>query len=279
MANVGGTTHAVELARSLEVGCLHHVSSIAVAGAPRGRSARRCSTRARAALSVPPHEVGGRAARARAAVRAVSGVPAGERGGTSETGEIDKVEGPTTSSRRSSGGGRLPKWLPLGRGASGAAWCRSTGWRARRAPDARTRSRGNTFHLIQSLGQRVDELIDELATARPRPPVRRQTRQAEPPRAAGVAAVANEGAAPVAAAARPRAPGAGDPRVGARAHAARAVFDGRHAAGRSPARASSTPPEHHGYAQGLWAYWEREMDPNVSKERTLQEAVRRQESC
>ncbi|MGA2163719.1 MAG: SDR family oxidoreductase, partial [Solirubrobacteraceae bacterium] len=29
--NVGGTTHAVELARSLEVGCLHHVSSIAVA--------------------------------------------------------------------------------------------------------------------------------------------------------------------------------------------------------------------------------------------------------
>src|SRR5690349_8236186 len=30
--NVGGTTHAVELARALDAGCLHHVSSIAVAG-------------------------------------------------------------------------------------------------------------------------------------------------------------------------------------------------------------------------------------------------------
>ncbi len=35
-ANVGGTTHAVELARSLEARCLHHVSSIAVAGAFHG---------------------------------------------------------------------------------------------------------------------------------------------------------------------------------------------------------------------------------------------------
>jgi thioester reductase-like protein len=34
--NVGGTTHAVELARSLEAEHLHHVSSIAVAGSYRG---------------------------------------------------------------------------------------------------------------------------------------------------------------------------------------------------------------------------------------------------
>src|ERR1700761_7787316 len=34
--NVGGTTHAVELARALDVGHLHHVSSIAVAGEYRG---------------------------------------------------------------------------------------------------------------------------------------------------------------------------------------------------------------------------------------------------
>src|SRR5581483_9356123 len=34
--NVGGTTHAVELARALDAGCLHHVSSIAVAGTYRG---------------------------------------------------------------------------------------------------------------------------------------------------------------------------------------------------------------------------------------------------
>src|ERR1700693_1212413 len=34
--NVGGTTHAVELARALEVEHLHHVSSIAVAGEYKG---------------------------------------------------------------------------------------------------------------------------------------------------------------------------------------------------------------------------------------------------
>src|SRR6267154_3816427 len=34
--NVGGTTHAVELARALDAKTLHHVSSIAVAGEYRG---------------------------------------------------------------------------------------------------------------------------------------------------------------------------------------------------------------------------------------------------
>src|SRR5207245_10791221 len=34
--NVGGTTHAVELGRTLEAGRLHHASSIAVAGEYRG---------------------------------------------------------------------------------------------------------------------------------------------------------------------------------------------------------------------------------------------------
>ena len=33
------------------------------------------------------------------------------------------------------------------------------------------------------------------------------------------------------------------------------------------------PPELHTYSQRLWDYWEREMDPNLSKDRTLQEAV------
>src|SRR5438105_9100155 len=36
IANVEGTRHAVELANALEVGCLHHVSSIAAAGLYRG---------------------------------------------------------------------------------------------------------------------------------------------------------------------------------------------------------------------------------------------------
>ena len=36
LANVEGTRHAVELAESLDAGCLHHTSSIAVAGMYKG---------------------------------------------------------------------------------------------------------------------------------------------------------------------------------------------------------------------------------------------------
>ena len=36
-ANVDGTRHVIELAAALRVGCLHHVSSVAVAGDYRGR--------------------------------------------------------------------------------------------------------------------------------------------------------------------------------------------------------------------------------------------------
>src|SRR3974390_1154552 len=36
LANVDGTRHAIELARELAAGCLHHTSSIAVAGRYRG---------------------------------------------------------------------------------------------------------------------------------------------------------------------------------------------------------------------------------------------------
>ena len=66
--NVGGTTHAVELARSLEAGRLHHVSSIAVAGAYRGTFTEEMFDEGRSCprLIIPHESI--RAHRARAAV-------------------------------------------------------------------------------------------------------------------------------------------------------------------------------------------------------------------
>ena len=102
--NVGGTTHAVELARALDVERLHHVSSIAVAGEYKGAVRRGHVRRGpEAALAVPPHQVRVRADRARAALRAVARVPAGDR----RRRLADRRDGQdrrarTTSSRRSS---------------------------------------------------------------------------------------------------------------------------------------------------------------------------------
>ena len=78
--NVGGTTHAVELARALDAKRLHHVSSIAVAGELPRRLRRGHVRRGPApALALPPHQVRVRADRARAALRALARVPAGDR--------------------------------------------------------------------------------------------------------------------------------------------------------------------------------------------------------
>ena len=75
--NVGGTTHAVELARALDAACLHHVSSVAVAGQlPRPVHRGHVRRGPAAAVALPPHEVRVRADRARAALRAVARLPA-----------------------------------------------------------------------------------------------------------------------------------------------------------------------------------------------------------
>ena len=114
--NVGGTTHAVELARALEAEHLHHVSSIAVAGDYRGTVRGGLLRRGpEAALSLPPDQVRGRADRARAAVRAVARVPPGDRGGRlpdrrdgQDRRALLLLQGDPADARR-----LLPEWVPL----------------------------------------------------------------------------------------------------------------------------------------------------------------------
>ena len=78
--NVEGTRRVVQLAEDLQAGCLHHVSSVAVAGEAAGHLHRGHVRRgAAAALAVPPHEVRRRADRARDLRGAVAGLPALDR--------------------------------------------------------------------------------------------------------------------------------------------------------------------------------------------------------
>ncbi len=93
--NVGGTTHAVELARALEVEHLHHVSSIAVAGEYRGLFEEDFFDEGQK-LPSPYHRTKFEAERI---VREQPYVPwrvyrPAIVVGDSQTGEMDKIDGP-----------------------------------------------------------------------------------------------------------------------------------------------------------------------------------------
>src|SRR5579872_1558168 len=114
-ANVGGTTHAVELARSLEAGCLHHVSSIAVAGSYRGTFSEEMFDEGQK-LPSPYHRTKWEAERI---VREQPFVPwrvyrPAIVVGDSRTGEMDKVDGPYYFFKAIQRARQLlPEWLPL----------------------------------------------------------------------------------------------------------------------------------------------------------------------
>jgi thioester reductase-like protein len=132
-ANVAGTRHALELAEALDAGVFHHVSSIAAAGSYRG-TFRESMFEEAVGLDDPyfatKHESEG-------LVRATSAQPwrvyrPGVVVGHSQTGEIDKIDGPYYFFGALRRLRALPSWLPLlGIEAGSCPSCRWTSWRAR----------------------------------------------------------------------------------------------------------------------------------------------------
>ncbi|HWA54227.1 MAG TPA: SDR family oxidoreductase, partial [Solirubrobacterales bacterium] len=115
IANVEGTRHAVELAGSIEAGCFHHVSSIAVAGMFRGEWREDMFEEAEGLDTHPYFRTKHESERV---VRAESRRPwrvyrPGIVVGDSRTGEIDKVDGPYYGFKLLQQMRRvLPSWLP-----------------------------------------------------------------------------------------------------------------------------------------------------------------------
>ncbi len=94
-ANVDGTRHMLDLAAAIEVGCLHHVSSVAVAGDYRGRFTEEMFD-AGQRLRTPYHRTKFESERL---VRTQTDVPwrvyrPAIVVGSSVTGEMDKIDGP-----------------------------------------------------------------------------------------------------------------------------------------------------------------------------------------
>ncbi|HXA54212.1 MAG TPA: SDR family oxidoreductase [Solirubrobacteraceae bacterium] len=277
-ANVGGTTHAVELARSLEVGCLHHVSSIAVAGTYNGTFSEEMFDEGQK-LPSPYHRTKLEAERI---VREQPFVPwrvyrPAIVVGDSRTGEMDKVDGPYYFFKAIQRARQLlPEWLPLLGVDLGRTNVVPVDWVAGAMEHLMHVSDldGQAFHLTDPRGQRVDELINELASAAHAPRFavsldKRLTRaiptwplkltlELPPWRQLRAIALRELGIPEEVLAHMELVP----------------RFDTRATQLALAGSGCEQPPALHTYAQRLWDYWEREMDPDISKDRTLQEAVK-----
>jgi len=275
--NVGGTTHAVELARALDAKHLHHVSSIAVAGTYKGLFSEEMFDEGQR-LPSPYHRTKFESERI---IREQPYVPwrvyrPGVVVGDSQTGEMDKIDGPYYFFRAIQRlRGILPEWVPLVGLDLGYTNVVPVDWVAGALEHLAHEPNldGQALHLTDPRPQRVDALINQLAEA------------AHAPRFA--VSIDKRLTAPL-----PRWPlalaGALPPfkQVGNLALRELGIprqvlahmelvprFDTRLTAAALQGSAYEQPPPLSDYVSKLWDYWEREMEPTTSKGRTMKEAL------
>src|SRR3954453_7849814 len=274
--NNGGTHNAVSLANALEVGTLHHTSSVAVSGnykgvwnedmfdegqklpSPYHRTKFESEKIAREETKVP-----WRVYRPAVVV------------GHSETGEMDKIDGPyyffkAIQQLRH----MLPEWVPLIGPEMGYTNIVPVDFVAAamdhiaNEPDLD----GQAFHLSSPKSQRSGEVMNAFAAAAhaPRMVVRIDSRliQALPTGPVGMAmklpAVKNVRRAILS--------DYGIPDEVLDYVGLTAQFDTRDTE-RALAGSGNEVPELDTYAEKLWDYWERHLDPDLFKDRSFEGAV------
>ena len=275
--NVGGTTHAVELARALEARRLHHVSSIAVAGEYSGRFEEEMFDEGQK-LPSPYHRTKFESERI---VREQPYVPwrvyrPGVVVGDSKTGEMDKVDGPYYFFKAIQRTRRLiPEWLPLVGLDMGKTNVVPVDWVAgaldhiAHEPDLD----GRAFHLTDPKGQKVDELYNEFAAAAHAPKVAmsvdKRLTDALPtwPLSLALALPPLRQARGIALREL------GIPGEVLEHMELKPEFDTRETARALKGSALERPPALHDYAARLWDYWERELDTSLVRGRTLKEEL------
>src|SRR5271166_445974 len=275
--NVGGTTHAVELARALDVKRLHHVSSIAVAGEYKGLFTEEMFDEGQT-LPSPYHRTKFESERI---VREQPYVPwrvyrPGIVVGDSRTGEMDKVDGPYYFFKAIQRMRHLlPEWVPLVGLDLGHTNVVPVDWVAGAMEHIAHEPGldGRAFHLTDPRPQRVDELINELASAAhaPRFAVSIDKRLVDPlpkwPLALAVQLPPWR-----------QLRGLALRQLGIPGEVLAHIelvprFDTREAARALAGSPLEQPPPLHDYAARLWDYWEREMDPDLGRGRTLRQAL------
>jgi len=275
--NVGGTAHAVELARALEAEHLHHVSSIAVAGEFKGVFEEDMFDEGQK-LPSPYHRTKFESERI---VREQPYVPwrvyrPAIVVGDSQTGEMDKIDGPYYFFKAIQRMRQLlPEWTPLvgldlgNTNVVPVDWVVNALEHVAHEPDLD----GKAFHLTDPRRQRVDELINELAAAAhaPRFAVSIDKRLTDPlPKWPLALALDLPPWRQLRKLALRR---LGIPEEVLAHMELVPRFDTRETAAALAGTALEQPPPLHDYASKLWDYWEREMDPGLARGRTLREAL------
>jgi NAD(P)-dependent dehydrogenase (short-subunit alcohol dehydrogenase family) len=275
--NVGGTNHAVELASALRAGCLHHVSSIAVAGTYKGVFGEDQFDEGQR-LPSPYHATKFEAERI---VREQAHVPwrvyrPGIVVGDSRTGEMDKIDGPYYFFKAIQRARQfVPQWLPLVGLDLGKTNVVPVDWVAGALEEIAHRPDldGKAFHLTYPRSQRVDAVMNDLATAAHAPrfavSIDKRLLDAIPTRPISLLMKVP----PLRQARRLTLRELGIPEEVLEHIDLVPSFDTTQAA-----RALAGSPYEHvpalrEYAVRLWDYWEREMDPRVSRGRTLAQAI------
>jgi thioester reductase-like protein len=276
--NVGGTNHAVELAGALRVGHLHHVSSIAVAGAYKGEFGEDCFDEGQR-LPSPYHATKFEAERI---VREQVHVPwrvyrPGVVVGDSKTGEMDKIDGPYYFFKAIQRMRQVvPQWLPLVGLDLGKTNVVPVDWVAGALDHIAHQPRldGRAFHLTYPGGQRVDEVMNDIAAAAhaPRFALSIDKRVLDIMPTAPLSLLMRM--PPLRQARRLTLRELGIPKEVLEHIDLVPTFNTRQAERALAGSDFAHPPALREYAVQLWDYWEREMDPSISRGRTLGEAVR-----
>jgi NAD(P)-dependent dehydrogenase (short-subunit alcohol dehydrogenase family) len=275
-ANVDGTREAVALANALEAGCFHHVSSIAAAGLYRGTFREDMFDEGQR-LDHPYHRSkfeSERIAREETKVPWRVYRPAIVVG-DSRTGEIDKIDGPYYFFKLLKRAGGLPAWLPLVGPELGETNIVPVDFVAAAMDHIAHQPGldGQAFHLVSPKPQRTSEVMNAFAKAAGAPRV----------------AVAIDPPAPVQAlqkgalSALMRVPGAHTVRRAALAEVGipdevveyvglTARFDTA-ATERALRGSGIAVPDLDSYADKLWDWWQRHLDPDLYEDRSLESAV------
>ena len=274
--NVEGTRHAVELATVVDAGCLHHMSSIAVAGDYHGVFTEEMLDVGQP-LRHPYHLT---KFEAEQIVRRGSITPwriyrPAIVVGDSRTGAIDKADGPYyffPLIKRS--GERLPGWVPLVGPELGHTNVVPVDFVVAAIDHIAHRPGldGQTFHLANPTRQRVVDLVNALAQAAHAPRVAAQI-NGGPLTAVPRAALSLLAQVPAA-----RAVGrlvlaeVGIPEQVVSYMDLHAEFDTRNAT-EALEGSEIAAPALESYADALWHYWERNLDPDRFRTSSFHDAI------
>ncbi|MGH2949799.1 MAG: SDR family oxidoreductase [Solirubrobacteraceae bacterium] len=274
--NVGGTRNAIDLANALEAGCFHHASSIAVAGTYEGHFTEDDFDEGQD-LSHPYHRTkfeGEKLVRER-----VSGAWRVYRPaivvGNSKSGEMDKIDGPyyffkAIQKVRHA----LPAWFPLVSIEWGRTNIVPVDWVAAAIDHIAHQEGldGRVFHLVDPKPPKSGDVLNTFANAAHAPhAVMRVDKKMTDMLPKGALSYALKIPA-LRGVRKSFLADLGIPEEVIQHIALTPSFDARDTA-RALAGSGIELPPLDSYAEKLWDYWERNLDPDLFKDRSFEGAV------